>query len=100
MKINIYENPEISETEIIINCTTTDESITKIISMLRYLTKKITGMKSPRHLFWKRKKILYIESVDKKTFLYTKNDIYESSLRLYELEDKLAGNDFFRVSSL
>lgn len=33
--------------------------------------------------------IYYIESVDKKTFLYTKNECFETKLRLYELEEML-----------
>lgn len=33
--------------------------------------------------------IYYIESVDKKTFLYTKNECFETKLRLYELEGML-----------
>jgi DNA-binding LytR/AlgR family response regulator len=29
--------------------------------------------------------------------LYTESDIYETSLRLYELEEQLSANDFFRA---
>ena len=34
--------------------------------------------------------MLYIESVDKRTFLYTEESVYETPLRLYELEERLA----------
>ena len=44
------------------------------------------------------KDILYIDTADKKTFLYTEKAVYESALRLYELEDALGG-DFHVVSS-
>ena len=37
-------------------------------------------------------KIYYIESIDKKTFIYTKENCYETKLRLYELEDMLNTN--------
>lgn len=43
-------------------------------------------------------KILYIESVDKKTFIYTKNKVFATDKRLYELEDLLDKRDFFRCS--
>lgn len=33
--------------------------------------------------------IYYIESVDKKTFIYTKNECFEARHRLYELEEML-----------
>ena len=35
-------------------------------------------------------KIYYTESIDKKTFVYTKEKCYGSKLRLYELEDTLS----------
>ena len=33
------------------------------------------------------KEIFYIESVDNKTFIYCKNNIYETKQKLYELEE-------------
>jgi len=41
--------------------------------------------------------VFYIEAVDKKTFLYSERNVYESKQKLYELEE-LAMNDFFRIS--
>ena len=43
-------------------------------------------------------KILYIDTVDKKTFFYTSKEVYETPLRLYELEEQLISSDFFRAS--
>lgn len=40
-------------------------------------------------------KIYYIESIDKRTYVYTKEDCYETQYRLYELENILNQN-FFR----
>jgi DNA-binding LytR/AlgR family response regulator len=42
--------------------------------------------------------ILYIESVDKKTFVYTENKVLMTDKRLYELEEILDKKDFFRCS--
>ncbi len=33
--------------------------------------------------------ILYIESVDRKCFVYTKDNVFETTKRLYELEQQL-----------
>lgn len=41
--------------------------------------------------------IYYTESIDKKTFVYTKEKCYGTKLRLYELEESLSAN-FFRCS--
>ena len=45
----------------------------------------------------KHNAIYYIESVDKKTFVYTKDACYETKYRLYELEKLLLGY-FMRCS--
>lgn len=42
--------------------------------------------------------ILYIESVDKKTFVYTSGHVYSAEKRLYELEELLDEKTFFRCS--
>ena len=42
--------------------------------------------------------ILYIESVDKKTFLYTTGYVLQTEKRLYELEELLDEKTFFRAS--
>ena len=42
--------------------------------------------------------MLYIDTADKRAFLYTPGRVYESALRLYELEEALAGLEFCRAS--
>ena len=42
--------------------------------------------------------IPYIESVDKKTFLYTTGHVLQTEKRLYELEELLDEKTFFRAS--
>ena len=47
--------------------------------------------------FCKLTQMYYIESVDKHTYIYTKDDCYECRERLYELEEK-QGPYFVRIS--
>ena len=42
--------------------------------------------------------ILYIESVDKRTFIYTEKRVLLTDKRLYEIEEMLDKRDFFRCS--
>jgi len=42
--------------------------------------------------------VFYIESVDLKTFVCTKDNVYLSKLKLYEIEDLLNKSDFLRTS--
>lgn len=42
--------------------------------------------------------ILYVESVDKRSFVYTKEMVYKSEKRLYQLEEDLREYDFVKAS--
>ncbi len=42
--------------------------------------------------------ISYIEALERKTFVYTQDSIYESKLKLYEMEERLCKSGFFRIS--
>ena len=42
--------------------------------------------------------IYYVESVERKTFLYTKNEVYMTDKKLYELEDMFREAGIIRIS--
>lgn len=60
--------------------------------------KKLQAKKDDEWRFVNLFDILYFESVDNRTFLYTKDDVMEIKRRLYELEIILSEKDFFRIS--
>jgi len=74
------------------------EDIEKMLSSLRLYDLKLTGYKDSRQYIIEAKNVIYIESLEKRTFLYTINDTFESSFRLYELEEKLSNYNFLRAS--
>ena len=97
MKIILNQDPSFPETEVTINCPQADEDILRLVAMLRIHQKKLVGtLEGEQHLLDVRD-ILYIDTVDKRTFLYTGKAVYESALRLYELEEGLRNLDFFRL---
>ncbi|MDE6880791.1 MAG: LytTR family transcriptional regulator DNA-binding domain-containing protein [Oscillospiraceae bacterium] len=97
MKITLNQDPSFPETEVIINCPQADEDILHLVAMLRIHQKKLVGiLDGERHLL-DVKEILYIDTADKRTFLYTVGAAYECALRLYELEEALQGLDFLRA---
>jgi DNA-binding LytR/AlgR family response regulator len=98
VKIHINEDPGYKETEITINCSRISSDVEKVITMLRVLDLKLTGKKDDQTYILDASKVLYIDTVDKKTFFYTKMDIYETELKLYELEEQLAALDFIRAN--
>lgn len=97
LRIHINEDNSTEDIDIVINCKKTDERILKIVSMLSAFDRKITGVKNNQTYILDVSKILYIDTVDKKTFFYTKNDVYETPFKLYELEEQLEYSDFFRA---
>ena len=96
MKINIHIDNDCTETEITITCAAMSDELEKVIASLRALDFKLTGVKNGQTYILDASVILYIDTVDKKTFLYTESDVYETTLRLYELEQRLSSSDFFR----
>lgn len=98
MRITIDQSPNYEETEVIIKCSKVDEGVKRLISSLKAPEEKIMGvLNGVTHLI-EPQDIFYFESVDKKTFIYTESQVLETHLRLYELEEKLGKQDFFRAS--
>ena len=98
MKIRINDRPDIQEIEVIINCVADDPLVNKIISALNTVDAKLLCRRQGETFQLGLADILYIESVDRKTFLYTEEQVYETDRRLYELEDYLKDHSFFRTS--
>lgn len=97
MKITLNQDSAFAETEVIINCPGVDEDILRLVAMLRVYQKKLVGILGGERRLLDVRDILYIDTADKKTFLYTQGAVYESALRLYELEDALRELDFMRA---
>lgn len=98
VKISININEEVKDTEIAISCKQLTPEVEKIISTLRMLNQQMVVMKDTENFIVDVADIIFIEAVDRKTFVYTKTDFYESKLKLYEMEERLGENGFFRAS--
>lgn len=98
MKITINVDDKASETEIAIHCKQLTPDIEKIIATLRILNQQLMVTKEEENYLLDVAKIVYIEAIDRKTFVYTAEAVYESKLRLYEMEERLCESGFFRIS--
>ena len=81
MKIRINDRPDIQEIEVIINCVADDPLVNKIISALNTVDAKLLCRRQGETFQLGLADILYIESVDRKTFLYTEEQVYETDRR-------------------
>lgn len=98
MKISINIDPGLSDTEIIINAASLTAETEKIIAALRMADDKLTVIKDGETHILDISKIAYIETVDRRTFVYTETDCFESKMKLYETEEKLCSVGFLRIS--
>lgn len=98
MKISINTDPNCTDTEIVINCKSITAETERIIAALQLVDNQITVTKNGETHILSISKIAYIESVDRRTFIYTENECYESKLKLYEIDDRLCDNNFLRIS--
>lgn len=98
MKISINIDPALSETEVVVNCGALTAETEKIIAALRMADDKLTVIKDGETHILDISKIAYIETVDRRTFVYTESECFESRLKLYETEEKLCSVGFLRIS--
>lgn len=98
MKISIEIDSGITDTEVIIRGNSLTPQMEKMIATLRMLDQQMTVTKDDETFILDTAKIVYAEAVDRKTFVYTRDECYESKLRLYEMEQELCQSGFFRVS--
>ncbi len=98
MKIKVEEILNQEETEVIVRCFSVDEEVKKLISTLRLFEEHLLGKLNDRTYPLHPKQIFYFESVDNKVFAYTEKETYETTYKLYELEDLLKNTSFLRVN--
>ena len=87
-----------NEIEIIIKYPQKDRRVLRIIDFLQSFDMQIkcAGENAERmiHIM----DIYYIESVDKKTFVYLENAVYRTEFRLYQLKDKMQTYGFVQIN--
>ncbi|MCR4736008.1 MAG: LytTR family transcriptional regulator DNA-binding domain-containing protein [Treponema sp.] len=98
MKITILDKTPEEEDEIIIKCQKLDDDIKLLIERIKNHKEKITFQKDSKIIFTELNDILYFESVDDKVFAYTPDQVLETKLKLYQLEESFLSQDFLRVN--
>ncbi len=98
MKINLDIDGKYDDTEVTIRAPYLNSDIERMVAIMRMIDMQIAVRKDNETYLLDADKILYIEAVDRKTFVYTNTENYESELKLYELEQELVERDFLRIS--
>ena len=98
MKIEIDIDEKYPDTEVVIRANKLDSDVERLVAMMRMVNMQIGVRKNDETYLLDVEKIMYIEAVERKTFVYTADETYESDLKLYEIEQELLERDFFRIS--
>lgn len=98
MKIEINVDEKAEDLKISVTCRQLTPEVEKLLVALRMMNRQLTAkLKDEIHLL-DIAEVIYIESVDRKCYIYTSGEVYESEFKLYELEQQLEEYGFFRVS--
>ncbi|WP_099466543.1 LytTR family DNA-binding domain-containing protein [Konateibacter massiliensis] len=98
VKIIIEDRNPDEEDTILIRCKDLDESLLKLIYNLKMGKERIAGIKDQKAFMVEPDSIYYFEAVDNKVFFYCEHEVYETKLKLYEIEKEFEQTDFFRAS--
>ena len=98
MNVTITENPALDDIEGSVACPRIDERVQRIVSALGAFDRALVGERDGATYRLDVDDVCYAETVDGKTFLYTADAVYQTPLKLYELEERLAGTEFVRAS--
>lgn len=98
MKVTINQNANIKGTEVIINCPALDCRVRNLAGFIQQYSASLEGVIDGAIYYVPLDSILYIDSVDRKTFFYDSHRIFGCQCTLAELEDKLEKALFVRIS--
>ncbi len=98
MHVIVEQQKNLTKDKVVIYCREENPEIRKIKGYIKNIGTKLCVSSEFKNIIIEPDEIYYIESVDKKTFVYLKDKVMESSLKLYEIEDKFRELTFFRAN--
>ena len=97
MKITV-EHMDLPENEVILRCPALDEEMLGVLSLLRSGLQRLCVWDGEREAtLLSPREVVYCESVDERTFVYTSGAVFQTALSLAELEDWYGGLGLFRA---
>ena len=91
-------NSALEELEVVIRHNQEDEMVKRIRGALEALDAHLIVQDEKGKKRVHIADIYYLESVDKKTFVYCQDSVYTTDLRLYQVLEELEGKGFIQIS--
>ena len=98
VKIKLETVSDMGETEVVIRCRELDEETERLLSTIRLFANTIIGKNDNKTFILKPEDICYFDTQDNKVMLITEESVYETPLKMYEIEEKFKNTGFLRVS--
>ncbi|MBE6754391.1 MAG: LytTR family transcriptional regulator [Ruminococcaceae bacterium] len=98
MKITVIEIDDAQEEEIILRCHRSSAAAAQFLGGSSATPRTVAGTKDGQIYRLTLDDIYYFETVENKSFIYCKDAVYETRLKLYEFERLCQGSDLFRCS--
>ncbi len=89
MRVEIKRIPPGGEENAVIQVAELTDSVRSAVDLLENQCRTVPVVSEGKTMMCRTDQIYYIESVDKRSFIYTKAGCYETKYRLYELEELL-----------
>ncbi len=86
------------EPEVLIKYSSMDEEVERLVALIQSADTRVKCRYDGKEKYVNVSDIYYIESVDKKTFIYGEKEVYQTDFRLHELEEKFGNIGFVRIS--
>ena len=98
MNVRIETTGKENEELVLIRCHAVTDEVWEIESFVKSRQGSLSGFSEAKQYEVSVTDVCYIESVDGKTFLYTRDQVFETAYRIYELEEMLKSKHFLRIS--
>lgn len=98
MIVKLEENLTQEDIEVLIKYARMNHTVNRLVSLIKSIDSTVKCNSDQRELWVNVSDIYYIESVDKKTFVYCDKSVYGTEYRLYQLMDELEFSGFVQIS--
>lgn len=98
MLLKLEQDRARKEIEVSIKFAEMNRDVERLISLVRSADTQIRCFAEGREMLLNASDIYYVESVDKRTFIYCEKKIYSTDLRLYQLLETLSPIGFVQIS--
>ena len=97
MKLRLHQRQELEETEIDIAYSRMTNRLSKMVGYIRQYTYMVEAFWNGKSFLIPLDEILYFDTTDRKTFLYTNKQVYECRKALIEVENELSNTTVIRI---